>query len=101
MFNRDPLLYMNADVTPLFQKRQLFAAISVGYGTNHRKTFVNDALNMAIVLQICIVYESYDANLAKWATIKVSVMAFILQVKWNQCAKFRQAIISTEGHDNL
>ena len=41
--------------------------------------------------------SEHSMNMAKWATIKVSVMAFILKVKWNQCAKFRQALISTEG----
>ena len=41
--------------------------------------------------------SEHSTNLAKWAIIKVSDMAFILQVKWNQCAKFRQALISTEG----
>ena len=39
----------------------------------------------------------HSRNLAKWTRIKVSVMAFILKVKWNQCAKFRQPLISTEG----
>ena len=38
----------------------------------------------------------HSTNLAKCAPIKVYVMAFILKVKWNQCAKFRQALISTE-----
>ena len=36
-------------------------------------------------------------RLAEWDTINLSVMAFIMKVKWNQCAKFRQAILSTEG----
>ena len=41
--------------------------------------------------------SEHSMNMAKWDTIKVSVMAFILKVKWNQCAKFRQALLSTEG----
>ena len=41
--------------------------------------------------------KEYTAHLAEWATIKLSVMSFILKVKWNQCAKFRQALLSTEG----
>ena len=36
-------------------------------------------------------------NLAEWDKIKVSVMDFILRVKWNCCAKFRQSLLSTEG----
>ena len=39
----------------------------------------------------------HTAHLAEWATIKLSVMSYILKVKWNQCAKFRQALLSTEG----
>ena len=39
----------------------------------------------------------YCARLAEWDTIKLSVMALTMKVKWNQCAKFRQAILSTEG----
>ena len=36
-------------------------------------------------------------QLADWAKIKVGVMDFILRAKWNCCAKFRQALLSTEG----
>ena len=36
-------------------------------------------------------------QLADWAKIKVDVMDFILRAKWNCCAKFRQALLSTEG----
>ena len=38
-----------------------------------------------------------SVQLAEWDKIKVSVMDFILRVKWNCCAKFRQSLLSTEG----
>ena len=36
-------------------------------------------------------------ELAEWDKIKLSVMEYISRVKWNCCAKFRQALLSTEG----
>ena len=35
--------------------------------------------------------------LANWGTIKLSVMKFVLGLKWNSCAKFRQTLLSTNG----
>ena len=36
-------------------------------------------------------------QLAEWHKINLSVMDYTLRVKWNSCAKFRQALLSTEG----
>ena len=36
-------------------------------------------------------------QLAEWYKINISMMNYILRVKWNSCAKFRQALLSTEG----
>ena len=37
-----------------------------------------------------------SVQLAEWDKIKVSVMDFILRVKWNCFSKFRQSLLSTE-----
>ena len=36
-------------------------------------------------------------RLAEWANINLSVMAYIMKVKWNCCARFRQALQQTEN----
>ncbi len=41
--------------------------------------------------------EDNSERLADWAKIKTDVMAYILKVKWNNCGKFRQALMQTEG----
>ena len=35
--------------------------------------------------------------LAEWYKINLSVMNYVLRVKWNCCPKFRQALLATEG----
>ena len=39
----------------------------------------------------------YSELLAEWHKINLSVMNYILRVKWNFCKKFRQSLLSTEG----
>ena len=41
--------------------------------------------------------REHSDDLAKWDKIKLSVMSFILRVKWNCCDKFKQALLQTEG----
>ena len=48
-----------------------------------------------IAFQLKIAKNSMQ--LADWGKIKVDMMDFILRVKWNCCAKFRQALLSTDG----